>query len=69
MKHLLKGQRKDFRLAVKIIPYLVAMLVAIGVFRASGSFDFLMEGIGGFFALFGIDTRFVDALPVAFMKP
>ncbi len=56
-------------MAVQIIPYLVAMLVAIGVFRASGSFDFLMNGIGGFFALFGIDTRFVDALPVAFMKP
>ncbi len=63
------GAKEGFQVAIKIIPYLVAMLVAIGVFRASGSFGFLMDGIGGFFALFGIDTRFVDALPVAFMKP
>ena len=65
----IEGAKEGFEVAVKIIPYLVAMLVAIGVFRASGSFDFLMDGIGGFFAFFGIDTRFVDALPVAFMKP
>jgi spore maturation protein SpmB len=45
------------------------MLVAIGVFRASGSFQFLMNGVASFFAFFGFDTRFVDALPVAFMKP
>jgi spore maturation protein SpmA len=65
----LEGAREGFDIAVKIIPYLVAMLVAIGVFRASGAFDFLIRGIGSFFALFGFDTRFVDALPVAFMKP
>jgi spore maturation protein SpmA len=65
----IEGAKEGFEVAVKIIPYLVAMLVAIGVFRASGSFDFLMNGIGGFFALLGLDTRFVDALPVAFMKP
>lgn len=65
----IEGAREGFEVAVKIIPYLVAMLVAIGVFRASGSFDFLMDGIGGLVAVFGIDTRFVDALPVAFMKP
>jgi spore maturation protein SpmA len=65
----IEGAREGFEVAVKIIPYLVAMLVAVGVFRASGSFDFLMDGIGGLVALFGIDTRFVDALPVAFMKP
>jgi spore maturation protein SpmB len=65
----IEGAKEGFQVAVKIIPYLVAMLVAIGVFRASGSFDFLMTGIGGFFGLFGVDTRFVDALPVAFMKP
>ena len=65
----IEGAKEGFGVAVKIIPYLVAMLVAIGVFRASGSFDFLMDGIGGFVALFGMDTRFVDALPVAFMKP
>ena len=65
----IEGAKEGFQVAVKIIPYLVAMLVAIGVFRASGSFEFLMNGVAGFFAIFGIDTRFVDALPVAFMKP
>jgi spore maturation protein SpmA len=65
----IEGAREGFEIAVKIIPYLVAMLVAIGVFRASGAFSFIMDGFGSFFSLFGIDTRFVDALPVAFMKP
>jgi len=65
----IEGAKEGFGVAIKIIPYLVAMLVAIGVFRASGSLDFLVGGIGSFIALFGIDTRFVDALPVAFMKP
>ncbi len=65
----IEGAREGFQVAVKIIPYLVAMLVAIGVFRASGSFQFLMNGVASFFALFGFDTRFVDALPVALMKP
>lgn len=65
----IEGAREGFQVAIKIIPYLVAMLVAIGVFRASGSFQFLMNGVAAFFAFFGIDTRFVDALPVAFMKP
>jgi spore maturation protein SpmA len=65
----IEGAKEGFEVAVRIIPYLVAMLVAIGVFRASGSFDFLMHGIGSFFAFLGLDTRFVDSLPVAFMKP
>ncbi len=65
----IEGAKEGFEVAVKIIPYLVAMLVAVGVFRASGSLEFLVGGIGGFVALFGADTRFVDALPVAFMKP
>jgi spore maturation protein SpmA len=65
----IEGAREGFEVAVKIIPYLVAMLVAVGVFRASGSLEFLVGGIGSFVALFGADTRFVDALPVAFMKP
>lgn len=65
----IEGAKEGFEVAVKIIPYLVAMLVAVGVFRASGSLDFLIGGVGSFFALLGIDTRFVDALPVAFMKP
>jgi spore maturation protein SpmA len=65
----IEGAKEGFQVAVKIIPYLVAMLVAIGVFRASGSFEFLMDGLRSFFAIFGFDTRFVDALPVAMMKP
>lgn len=65
----IEGAKDGFNIAVKIIPYLVAMLVAIGVFRASGGFDFLLSGIAKFIALFGIDTQFVDALPTAIMKP
>jgi spore maturation protein SpmA len=65
----IEGAKDGFNIAIKIIPYLVAMLVAVGIFRASGAFDFLMQGLRGFFGFFGIDTRFVDALPVAFMKP
>ncbi|MBN1159454.1 MAG: hypothetical protein JXA61_08740 [Bacteroidales bacterium] len=65
----IEGAKEGFQVAVKIIPYLVAMLVAVGVFRASGAMDFLVDGIGKFFAWLGLDTRFVDALPVAFMKP
>ncbi len=65
----IEGAKEGFTVAVKIIPYLVAMLVAVGVFRASGTMDFLIGGIGKFFAWLGVDTRFVDALPVAFMKP
>lgn len=65
----IEGAKEGFEVAIKIIPYLVAMLVGIGVFRASGAFDWMVGGIGTFFAFFGFDTRFVDALPVAFMKP
>ena len=65
----IEGAKEGFTVAVKIIPYLVAMLVAIGVFRASGAMDFLLMGLGKFFALFGFDTEFVKALPVALMKP
>jgi spore maturation protein SpmA len=65
----IEGAREGFEVAIKIIPYLVAMLVGIGVFRASGAFDWIMHGVSMFFAFLGFDTRFVDALPVAFMKP
>lgn len=65
----IEGAKEGFEVAVKIIPYLVAMLVGIGVFRASGAFDWLMNGVGSFIGFLGFDTRFVDALPVAFMKP
>jgi len=65
----IEGAVDGFKIAVKIIPYLVAILVAIGVFRTSGAMDFLMHGIKSFFQFAGVDTGFVDALPTAFMKP
>jgi spore maturation protein SpmA len=65
----IEGAKDGFNIAVKIIPFLVAILVAIGIFRASGAMDFIIAGITGFFAWLGIDTRFTGALPVAFMKP
>lgn len=63
------GAKEGFEVAVKIIPYLVAILVGIAVFRASGTMDYLVEGISFLISSMGIDTGFVDALPVAFMKP
>lgn len=65
----LEGAKEGFGVAVQIIPYLVAMLLAIGIFRASGAFDLMLEGMAAFFSWVGVDTRFVDALPVALMKP
>jgi spore maturation protein SpmA len=65
----IEGAKDGFMIAVKIIPYLVAILVAIGVFRASGAMDFLVGGIGKIVAAFGINSDFVSALPTAFMKP
>lgn len=65
----IEGAKEGFNIAIKIIPYLVAMLVAVGVFRASGTLDFIIDGMASFFAWLGFDTRFVDGLPTAFMKP
>lgn len=65
----IEGAKEGFYTAVKIIPYLVAILVAIGVFRASGAMDFLINGIHLGVAALGIDTEFVGALPTIFMKP
>lgn len=65
----IEGAKDGFKVAVKIIPYLVAILVAIGVFRASGAMDYLVGGIGRIVAWFGLNTDFVDALPTALMKP
>ncbi len=65
----IEGAKEGFDVAIKIIPYLVAMLVAIGVFRASGALDILLEGIRSLVAATGFNTDFVDALPTAFMKP
>ena len=63
------GAKEGFGIAIKIIPYLVAILVAIGVFRASGAMDMLISGIEWAFASLGFDTDFVPALPTAIMKP
>lgn len=65
----IEGARDGFHTAVTIIPYLVAMLVAIAVFRASGALDLLMNGVRSGVVMLGWDTRFVDALPTALMKP
>jgi spore maturation protein SpmA len=64
-----EGAKEGFNTAIRIIPFLVAILVAIGVFRASGAMDFIIDAIAAFFAWLGFDTRFTGALPVAFMKP
>ena len=64
-----EGAKKGFDVAISIIPFLLAMLVAIGMLRASGMMDVLVEGIASGVALLGFDTRFVDALPTALMKP
>lgn len=64
-----EGAKEGFQTAVRIIPYLVAILVAIGVFRASGAMDMLLNGIASLVAAIGLDTEFVGALPTALMKP
>jgi len=63
------GAKEGFTTAVKIIPYLVAILVAIGVFRASGAMEFFISGIKWSFDSLGINSDFVGALPTALMKP
>ena len=64
-----EGAKEGFQTAITIIPYLVAMLVAIGVFRASGALELLADGARGIVHYFKMDDRFVDALPTALMKP
>lgn len=66
---LIEGGKDGFNVAIKIIPYLVGILVAIGVFRASGALDYINDGFRVFFEFLGFNTDFVDALPVAWMKP
>ena len=65
----IEGAKEGFNVAIRIIPYLIAILVAIGVLRASGALDFLVSGLGSLLAAVGIDTSFVPALPTAIMKP
>jgi spore maturation protein SpmB len=65
----IEGAKEGFSIAIKIIPYLVAILVAIGVFRQSGAFGGLIDGLRMLFGFTGMNTDFVDALPTAIMKP
>lgn len=65
----IEGAKDGFKTAVKIIPYLVAILVAIGVFRASGAMDWFISGFTWGFEKLGINTDFTPALPTALMKP
>lgn len=68
-EEFIEGAKGGFQLAITILPYLVAMLVAIGVFRASGLLDGVLFIIREFVAVIGGDTRFVEALPTALMNP
>ncbi len=63
------GAKEGFETAVRIIPYLVAMLVAIGVFRASGALELIFDGLRSLVLSMGLDDRFIDAMPTALMKP
>lgn len=65
----IEGAKDGFNTAIKIIPYLVAILVAVGVFRASGAMDYIIDGIAAFVSMLGINSDFVPALPTALMKP
>ncbi len=65
----IEGAKEGFKTAVKIIPYLVAILVAIGMFRASGAMAMLTDAVAVLFSACGFDTEWVEALPTAFMKP
>ena len=63
------GAKDGFKTAVGIIPYLIAILVAVGMFRASGGMDLLVNGLGWCFGAMGLNTDFVPALPTALMRP
>jgi len=65
----IEGAKEGFDVARNLLPYLVAMLCAVGVLRASGALDFVLDGIRWLTATAGLDTRFVDALPTALVKP
>jgi spore maturation protein SpmB len=62
------GAKEGFGVAIHIVPYLIAILVAIGVFRAAGCMDALMAGIGSVVSAMGLDTAFLPALPVGLMR-
>lgn len=68
-EEFVEGAKEGFGVAVKIIPFLIAMLVAVGVFRASGSFDVITDTVKKGAQVAGMDDRWVEALPTAMMKP
>ncbi len=68
-EEFVEGAKEGFKVAVTIIPYLVAMLTAIGALRASGALDAFASGLSWLFGSLGLDTRFVEAIPTALMKP
>jgi spore maturation protein SpmA len=65
----IEGAKQGFEIARDLLPYLVAMLCAIGVLRSSGALDFVLHGVRFIVEGFGLDTRFIEALPTALMKP
>ncbi len=65
----IEGAKDGFSTAIRIIPYLIAILVAVGMLRASGTLDFLVDGLKHCIAFWGFDTHWVDAMPTALMKP
>ncbi len=67
--HFVEGAKEGFNVAVRIIPYLVGMLIAISVFRTSGCMDFIVQGIAHAAALCGLPTDFVPTVPIMLMKP
>lgn len=68
-EHFIEGAKEGFNVALRIIPYLVGMLLAISVFRSSGCMDFIVQGIAQGAALLGLNTDFVPVVPVMLMKP
>jgi len=64
-----EGAKSGFDTAIRIIPYILGILVAVSLLRTSGTFDAVINGMKHFFALFGTDTRFVDGLPTALVRP
>lgn len=67
--NFIEGAKEGFNVAIRIIPYLIAMLAAISVFRASGCMDYVVQGIANVVAACGLNTDFVPTLPIALMKP
>jgi spore maturation protein SpmA len=68
-EQFISGAKQGFEISIQLIPYLLAMLCAIGLFRASGALDMVMDAVRASVMLVGVDSRFVDALPTALMKP